>query len=205
MKNYLQSFSLAVGAGISIAIGGTIFLSIENRIIGALFFTVGLYLIVTGGLNLYTGKVGYLPGAGRGYPLFLLIVWLGNLAGTFLAAEAVRQTRIGAIADQARTICEGKLADGPLSLFLLAVFCGILMYAAVDGYKRTQNPLILFLCVSVFILAGFEHCVANMYYFSLARAWSLKAFGYLVIVTLGNSAGGILFPLLHLCGEERKQ
>ena len=139
------SFALAVGAGISIAIGGTIFLSIESRIIGALFFTVGLYLIVTGGLNLYTGKVGYLPGADREYPCFLLVVWLGNLAGTFLAAEAVRRTRIGAIAEQAQRICAGKLADEPLSLFLLAVFCGILMYGAVDGYKRTQNPILLFL------------------------------------------------------------
>lgn len=198
MKKYMEAFLLAAGAGIAIAIGGTVYLSMENRILGALLFSVGLYLIVTGGLNLYTGKIGYLPEQGKGYLPFLLVVWLGNLAGTFLAAEALLHTRIGGIAEDALRICQGKSSDRPVSMFLLAVFCGILMYGAVDGYKKTQNPLILFLCVGVFILSGFEHCVANMFYFSLAHAWSGKAFLYLVIVTLGNSAGGVLLPLLHI-------
>ncbi len=198
MKKYVETFLLAAGAGIAIAIGGTVYLSMENRILGALLFTVGLYLIVTSGLNLYTGKIGYLPEQGRGYLPFLLVVWLGNLAGTFLGAKALLCTRIGNIAEDARGICQGKMSDSPGSMFLLGIFCGILMYGAVDGYKKTKNPLILFLCVGVFILSGFEHCVANMFYFSLAHAWSPKAFLYLVIVTLGNSAGGVLLPLLHI-------
>ncbi len=204
MKKYVETFLLAAGAGIAIAIGGTVYLSMENRILGAFLFTVGLYLIVTSGLNLYTGKIGYLPEQGRGYLSFLLVVWLGNMAGTFLGAQALLHTRIGKIAEDAAGICQGKLSDSPGSMFLLGIFCGILMYGAVDGYKKTKNSLILFLCVGVFILSGFEHCVANMFYFSLANAWSPKAFLYLVIVTLGNSAGGMLFPLLHIGGFEKK-
>ena len=65
---------------------------------------------------------------------------------------------------------------------------------AVEGYRQTKNPLILFICVSVFILSGFEHCVANMFYFFLAGMWSLKAVGYLLIMTVGNSLGGMLIP-----------
>ena len=49
----------------------------------------------------------------------------------------------------------------------------------------------------VFILCGFEHCVANMYYFSVAGMWSGKALVYLLVMTLGNSVGGILFPLVR--------
>ena len=68
------------------------------------------------------------------------------------------------------------------------------MYVAVDGFKQKGNPVILFLCVSVFILAGFEHCVANMFYFTLAGVWSGRTFIYLFIMTLGNSLGGMLIP-----------
>ena len=109
---------------------------------------------------------------------------------------AVLNTRIQGIRENAVGICETKLADGPLSIFLLAIFCGILMYIAVDGFREKENPLILFICVSVFILSGFEHCIANMFYFSIAGAWSLKTIVYLIIMTLGNSLGGVLIPSL---------
>ena len=44
----------------------------------------------------------------------------------------------------------------------------------------------------VFILSGFEHCVANMFYFSVANAWSLTAVGYLLVMTVGNLVGAVL-------------
>ena len=47
----------------------------------------------------------------------------------------------------------------------------------------------------VFILCGFEHCVANMFYFSVANAWSGKTVLYLLVMTLGNSCGGLILPL----------
>ena len=46
----------------------------------------------------------------------------------------------------------------------------------------------------VFILSGFEHCIANMFYFTLAEVWSVKALGYLAVMTAGNAAGGIVIP-----------
>ena len=198
MKKYGNMFLLAVGAGIAIAVGGTVYLSVENKVIGALLFTVGLYAIVLNGLFLYTGKIGYLPAAENkvDYAGLLAATWLGNLVGTGLGALAVRMSRINGISEQAQNICKVKLADQPFSIFLLACFCGLLMYVAVDGFKEKGNPLILFLCVSTFILCGFEHCIANMFYFSLAGAWSVKAVGYLLIMTAGNSVGGMLLPLV---------
>ena len=61
MNRYLHAFVLAVLAGIAIGIGGTVYLSMDNKTAGALMFTVGLYTICIHGLNLYTGKVGYAP------------------------------------------------------------------------------------------------------------------------------------------------
>ena len=198
MKKNIKMFLLAIGAGLAISIGGTVYLSVDNKIIGSLLFAVGLYAIVLNGLFLYTGKVGYLVVQSDKieYLGLLAITWLGNLAGTWIGAVAVLNTRIQGIRENAVGICETKLADEPLSIFLLAIFCGILMYIAVDGFREKENPLILFICVSVFILSGFEHCIANMFYFSIAGAWSLKTIVYLIIMTLGNSLGGMLIPSL---------
>lgn len=198
MKENGRIFLKAAAAGITIGIGGAVYLTLENRVIGAVLFGVGLYTIVLNGLFLYTGKVGYLISAKdkKAYILQLIFTWLGNLAGTALAAAAISATRIRNLGRTAEVICKTKLADTPHSILILAVFCGILMYAAVDGFREKGNPLILFFCVTVFILCGFEHCIANMFYFSLAGAWSLRAIIYLLLMTLGNSVGGILLPLV---------
>ena len=195
MNRYLHAFVLAVLAGIAIGIGGTVYLSMDNKTAGALMFTVGLYTICIHGLNLYTGKVGYAPNQPAAYLLDLLVIWAGNLAGTGMAALGVRQTRISGIADKAAALCEVKLQDSMPSLFLLAVFCGFLMFIAVDGYKQSGSPVILFLGVGAFILCGFEHCIADMFYFSVAGMWPGRAVAAVLVITLGNSVGGILIPL----------
>ena len=198
MKENGRIFLKAAAAGITIGIGGAVYLTLENRVIGAVLFGVGRYTIVLNGLFLYTGKVGYLISAKdkKAYILQLIFTWLGNFAGTALAAAAISATRIRNLRRTAEVICKTKLADTPHSILILAVFCGILMYVAVDGFREKGNPLILFFCVTVFILCGFEHCIANMFYFSLAGAWSLRAVIYLLLMTLGNSVGGILLPLV---------
>ena len=195
LQKQLCTFFLAVLAGGAIGIGGCVYLSLENKVAGALMFTVGLYAICVQGLNLYTGKVGYLVNRHLGYCLDLAVIWAGNLAGTFLAAVGLQSARISSISEKAAAMCEIKLNDNYLSLFLLWIFCGFLMFVAVDGYQLSKNPIILFMGVAAFILCGFEHCIADMFYFSMAQMWSGKAFLCVLIITLGNSVGGILIPL----------
>lgn len=196
MKKKLQCFLLAVLAGIAISIGGMVYIwrMQENRLAAALLFAVGLYIICVHGLNLFTGKVGYAVSQPRAYWLDLAIIWCGNLAGTWLASAAMRASRISGLAEAAALLCQPKLADSLGSLFLLGIFCGLLMFAAVDGYKSTQNPLLLFVCVVVFILCNFEHCIADMFYFSAAGLWSLDALVRILVITAGNSVGGMLIP-----------
>ena len=201
MKRF-RTFIGGVLAGISIAIGGTVFLSLENKVLGALFFTVGLFAVCTFGFNLFTGKVCYVFDQNREYALDLPLIWLGNLAGTFLTALAESTTRIGpALAERAQAICAVKLNDGLVSIFFLSFFCNVLIWLAVEGFKNNPHPagkyLSLFFGVAVFILCGFEHCVANMYYFSAAGMWSWKTLAWVLVMTLGNSAGGVFFPLLR--------
>lgn len=195
-------FFSGILAGICIALGGTVFLSLDNRVLGALFFTVGLFTICTQGLHLFTGKVCYVFEKDKAYAFDLPVIWFGNLVGTWLIAAAERSTRIGAaLTEKAAGLCETKLNDGLISIFLLTIFCNILIYIAVDGFNKNAHEagkyLALFFGVTVFILSGFEHCVANMYYFSIAGMWSGKTLLYLLVMTLGNAVGGVIFPLIR--------
>ena len=205
---WLKTFVGGILAGISIAIGGTVFLSLDNKVLGALFFTVGLFAVCTFGFNLYTGKVCYVFDNDREYALGLPLIWLGNLCGAFLTAAAERATRIGpALAEKAAALCSVKLGDGPVSIFLLSVFCNVLIWLAVEGFKNNPHPagkyLSLFFGVAVFILCGFEHCVANMYYFSMAGMWRWKTLGWVLVMTAGNSVGGVIFPLLRRIQQKK--
>ncbi|MCI5620969.1 MAG: formate/nitrite transporter family protein [Lachnospiraceae bacterium] len=202
-KKYIRMLLLAILSGITIGVGGTVFLSAESRVVGAVLFTVGLYTICIQGLNLFTGKVGYLFDNKPIYLVELLVIWIGNFLGTAISAALILQTRISGIADTARSLCEVKLQDSYVSLFVLGIFCGMLMFIAVDGFKKTNgNPVILFLGVVTFILCGFEHCIADMFYFTLAGMWSVKALLCILVITLGNSVGGVLIPLVKKFPEK---
>lgn len=201
-RHFCKTYLGGVLAGLVIAIGGTAFLSLDNKVLGSLFFTVGLFAVCTFGFNLYTGKVCYVFDNDGKYALDLIFIWLGNFTGTFLTAFAESYTRNGAkLAEKAALICQTKLDDGIVSILILSFFCNILIYLAVDGFKNIPHEigkyLALFFGVTVFILCGFEHCIANMYYFSIADMWSLKTVLYVLLMTLGNSLGGVFVPVIR--------
>lgn len=198
MKDFIKS----VLAGIMIGIGGTIYLSIDNKVVGASLFGIGLFMIVIYGFNLYTGKIGYLvDNFNFKYIKMLVITLIGNFIGTLFVGYILKFTRIySLIHDKAKLLVNVKLDDSLISILILAFFCGILMYLAVNTYKENKDIskyLGVFLGVIVFILCGFEHCIANMYYFSVANIWNLNTLLYLLIMILGNSLGGMLVPLCN--------
>ena len=192
-------------AGIFIGMAGTVYLSSSNPVTGAFLFGFGLLTIVCYGFKLYTGAIGYLMVQGKDffkYLFDLLIIWLGNLAGCFLVGKAISLSRVSdKVVPKAARLCDIKMADSPASLFILAVFCGILMFLAVESFRRKEQlhaivrTVLLFLCVAIFILSGFEHSIAGMYYFSAAGMWGWQALAATGIMTLGNALGGMLLPM----------
>ncbi len=201
MKRFIDLFLRAVLTGFAIGIGGAVNLSCDNKYVGAFLFGTGLFVILFFGFSLFTGKVGYAVENPPSYLIDLAVIWLGNLLGTALTGWLILGTRISAIGERAAGMCEVKLGDSAVSILILAFFCGMLMFVAADGYKTIKNPvgqvLVIFLPVMVFILSGFEHCVANMFYFTVGSAWSLKALGWLLLMSLGNALGGIFIPLVR--------
>lgn len=182
--------------GIFIGIGGVVYLSTSSTFIGAVLFTIGLFAILNWNLNLFTGKICYLFD-NKNYKE-CTITLLGNFIGTFIVALLVRLTRLD-IVNKAVSMCQIKLNDNVLSLFILAILCNILIYLAVEGFKTFKGFskfLALFFGVIVFIMCGFEHCIADMFYFSLTLNFSFEILLRLFIIILGNTIGGIGIRLL---------
>ena len=193
MKCFLKS----ILAGIMIAVGGTVYLSLDNKVVGASLFTIGLVSVLLCNFNLYTGKIGYLVNNfNLKYIKEMFITLVGNFIGASFIGFILRYTRIYSnVKSKADILAVAKLNDSLLSIFILSIFCGLLMYFAVNGFKKVNDfgkYLVVYLGVVVFILCGFEHCIANIYYFSVADVWSLKTLGYVGVMIIGNSLGSFI-------------
>lgn len=188
-------------AGIMIGIGGVAFLSLDDKIAGSFFFSIGLLTVCMYGMNLFTGKIGYILINKKDYYKELLLGLLGNFIGAFTVGKLVLSTRFASLYEKAFAVSMVKLNDSLLSIFILSMFCGMLIYIAVNNYKKVNSEIGkyigIFLCVMVFILCGFEHCVANMVYFTIAKVWSFRTLLYVLIMVLGNSVGSIIIAWFY--------
>lgn len=199
MKNIING----VAAGVMIAIGGTVYLSCETKYVGAILFSVALLCICYRGYALFTGKVGFLIERHDKKAFSVLFTALaGNAAATCLLGRLLRRV-LSVAGETARTLCEGKLDQVWWQTLVRAVFCGILMYLAVAVYRDQKSPIGILFCVPVFILAGFEHSIADMFYFAASGMVSGKAFVFLWIVIFGNATGALLMALLERLSKEK--
>lgn len=202
------------------------------HVLGGAVFALGLVLVLVAGAQLFTGDCLMIMAwaSGRLKALDLMrvwvVVWLGNLAGAlgtamllFLSGEyRFGHGAVGATALQYATLKAGLAPD---DAFFLAVLCNVLVCLAVwlSLASRTVAGKILAITlpVAAFVGAGFEHCVADMFFVPLGLMivhWAPPSFwtdlGHgvaisapaisvvsfmrnLAIVTVGNWIGGALF------------
>lgn len=192
----------AMMAGLMIGFAGIIYLSLENRIIGALFFSFGLLMVVSKGYFLYTGKVGYALPYEKGYLKILVQTLIGNVIGIMSLGLLFRFTGLSDIILKSEVIFLSKLDKSWYETLILAVFCGMMMYIAVENYKKLEIPLlkvlIVIMPVAIFILASFEHSVANMLYMSMSLTFTMKAMIYLILWIIGNAIGAVTLNLIEV-------
>lgn len=196
-----QKWISSILAGVFIAMGAMVYMSIPNALAGSLFFATGIFLVLNLHNMLFT----------RVCPLMVYdhqynwqdmgIAWLGNGIGAFLAAAAVSFTRFGStLAEAVAEIGGTKLGDSPLSLFILGILCAFFVaFAVLVGAKQQQGSFgqifYVWLFITAFVFCGFEHIVADMFYISCYAlnygAHVLDVIKVLVSVTAGNIAGGL--------------
>lgn len=164
-------------AGAFISIACMAYRACGSHVVGSIAFAVGLVLVCILGADLYTGRIGY--ATRRDWPEMVAMLLI-NL----LTAAAMGALSPGFGPD--------KLAVPLLPAFGRAVLCGVLVYAAVEGWRRTKQILAVALPTAAFVLIGAEHCVADAFWISAAGAWSWDAVLWLVVVIVGNSVGAIV-------------
>src|SRR5512138_253708 len=230
---FLTSFMLAIVAGGGIGFGALYYTVVASdptlsfatvRVLGGLVFSLGLALVLVGGAELFTGNnlivMAWASGkvSARTMLLNWAIVWLGNLVGALGLIVLVYfshhlDMNDGRIGLSVLNTAAGKIRPDMVTLFFKGILCNVLVCAAVwlayAGRSVTDKMIAVILPVSAFIAAGFEHCVANMYFLPLA--WLLVQTGHspanfeaslitlsgiihnLLPVTLGNIVGGAGF------------
>ena len=184
-------FIKAILSGFMIAFGCIIYLMCPNKMVGALLFSFGLLTIVCRELYLFTGKIGYIRQVGI---VNILLTILGNFVGTYIIGTTIQLTRLP-IAESVSSVVSTKLNDSIPSLFILSIACGVMMYLAVDSYKKSRSWLFVILPVVIFILSGFEHSIASMCYFTLANVWEPRTFLLIGVMILGNAVGSWIMNL----------
>ena len=189
MNNFIKS----VFAGIAIGLAGCIYLAVPTQWVGAILFSIGLMLVFIFNFNLYTGKIGYIKST-KEIPNMLFII-LGNAVGAFLVALISPYNAIALITSKL------TLWD-PALVLAKGIGCGYLIFAAVETKKKFNPPLSAFLFVPTFILCGFEHSIADMFYFFSAWYFSFDAVLFIITVIIGNAIGALLGNYLHSFMEQ---
>ena len=178
-----------------IAVGATCYL-IVGGLPGAVMFGVGLMAVLTFKMYLYTGQAGKIPTREIKIKR-LLLTWAGNWYGCCLAAVLLIFTPvIEKIGPAASKIVEARMESSIVELLILGFFCGILMYCAVAGYEATESWLSAIFPVAVFIMCGFAHCVADMFYFAVGGGTFAQFIRCTIPVSFGNFIGCCLIPVI---------
>jgi formate/nitrite transporter FocA (FNT family) len=198
LKKALSGVLSGVQAGIMISIGGAVFLACDIKYAGAALFTVALLTICIRGYSLYTGKIGFIPEKHDKEAFSVLLLGLlGNLIGTAACGYLIRYG-LPALGDTAEKLCTAKLEGQTfLQTLIRGFFCGVLMYVAVSVWRDHKKIVGILFCIPVFILAGFEHSIADIFYFAASGIVSLSALGFIWTVILGNTLGGMILPVLN--------
>jgi formate/nitrite transporter len=224
------SFLLAIVAGGSIGLGALYYTIVASdaglsfattRVLGGLTFSLGLALVLVGGAELFTGNnlivMAWASGkvSTREMLRNWVVVYLGNLVGALGLVVLVffshhSDMNGGRVGLSILNTAVAKIQPDGVTLFFKGILCNLLVCLAVwlayAGRSVTDKIVALILPISAFIAAGFEHCVANMYF--LPFAWLMIQTGNippdfdpspitisgiihnLVPVTLGNIVGG---------------
>ena len=191
-KQLKQLVSKSTLAGLLISLGATAFLTADNKIVGALLFSIGLTAVILLEANLYTGKIGYVNSKAKLISAALILIQ--NLLVALVCGLIFYSTK--------NNICENlwlnKLTKSWYEFLFDSIGCGICIYLSVELYKKTSSIFVIVLGVLVFILSGFEHCIADIFYLSASMSFDLKSILYILIAIIGNSIGSLLIRFLQL-------
>ena len=218
----LKTIILSIMAGFLIALAGyastMVSFNVNNislsKCLSALIFPMGLILVILLKTELFTGNsLLVIPLVNKkinikSLLINWLLVYLGNFIGSVLLSLLIYKS--GSLTNETLintfiNISNKKISYNFINLIILGTLCNMLVCTAVFlgvTHKNTLEKIfVIFIPIFLFVLLGFEHSVANMFYLSIGALLGKLNFINLIInnllpVTLGNIIGGILIGLI---------
>lgn len=178
---YSELLLKSAAASLMIGLGDYVLLKLGNPL-GPFLFAFGLLGVCVMGANLFTGKCGFLI-EDKIKPLHLLLILFGNLVAGYLFGLMFSVCDADIV-----TAAQAKVASWDFSwaFFIKSILCGVIMYLAVAIYRKGSKLGILF-GIPLFILCGFQHCIANIITLGVAHAFSWT----ILICIAGNFIGSL--------------
>ena len=215
----LRQFILAAMAGVFIGFGALCMTFMKadatlsfatSQLVGGLAFSVGLFLVLCAGAELFTGNslmiCGRLSGKYSWGELLSSwgLVYLGNLAGSLLLVIIVALSGVAGMGDGAVGAAMAKVATGKVTMpwrniFFRGVLCNMLVCLAVwmgfGGHSTVDKLCCAMLPVTAFVTCGFEHCVANMFFIPMGMVASAMGYAPDGAASAALNVGGFLYNL----------
>lgn len=184
-------FMLGLLAGGFIALGAMFYTIIASdpeisfgvkRLLGGLVFSLGLVMVVVAGAELFTGNnllvMAWADGKIKWHEVLRnwFYVFIANFIGSIFVAALVVLSRHPelndhAIAHQYLKIAEAKCSIAPMQAFYSGILCNVLVCLAIwmaqAGRSVMDKFIVVVFPIAAFVAAGFEHCIANMYFISI--------------------------------------
>jgi formate transporter len=224
---WLTQALLGMLAGAFIGLGALMFTLVASdtalgfaasRLLGGLVFSLGLVLVIVAGAELFTGNnlIAMAWAGGHISTSELLRNWAIVCAANFVGAAGLAllvalsgqaSMNDGAVARTAIRIATAKAELPWLEAFFRGVLCNVLVcmavWMAMAGRSVTDKVLAIVFPITAFVAAGFEHSIANMYFFPLAMLLGAPLGAAdmarnLLPVIAGNIVGGsVLVALVY--------
>lgn len=202
------------------------------RVLSGLLFAFGLGMVILSGAELFTGNTLMVIGVMDKRVKVLkvlrswLVVYVGNFIGSLLVAILCAKfgwvnAGEGALAVYSMKVAVGKMTMPFMNAFIMGIMCNVLVTLAVlfslSAQDVTGRILGAYTPVLLFVICGFNHSIADMFYcmlglFSKAQygaqalqagvavdslTWGNYFLGNMLPVTLGNIIGGMTIGLLY--------
>ena len=186
----------AISAAMMISIASYCNLICGNKYVGAVLFAFGLIAVCRYSMSLFTGMAGYIV---KKNALEFAVVTAVNCVFAF--GFGVLGSFNPAVKEKAAEVCAGKLSNTLLWLFVSASFCGILIYLGVDIFKKHGTYIGIIFSIPVFVLCGFDHTVADLFYYGAAGNYNAADLLVLPVLIAGNIVGSSIIRGLIFAGK----
>ena len=183
-----------------------------GKFVGAILFSLGIFVILAYDMKLFTGLVSTIPHMKLKNLWKLPTCFIGNAIGVAIVAVLVYFSPVSnVVVSGAKSVISAKLysENWAISSLCSGVLCGILITLSVlsvnHSHKKglSANVGVIFPII-VFAFCGFDHSVANMFYFYYLGEVSWQVVGYIMLTILGNVIGGVLLPLVIKLKDENE-